>query len=77
MDTALTLSTVVVAGLTILGMISRVVGRVIKGITALINETKENTKAVKDVGTKLENNVSPVLTDHESRITKIEGRLSQ
>jgi len=77
LNTAAAIASVVLAVLTFLGMSGRWVSKIIDEVRRLLVELKNNTKAVNDLGDKVDGNQSAVLTtlnDHEVRIVKLESK---
>lgn len=69
MTTAESISVLVSSVFVILGAVFRVLGRIIKVGRELVEEIRDNTKAVKALGRGFQS--------HENRITGLEGRMKQ
>jgi hypothetical protein len=71
------ISTIASAAFIFMGMSGRWVKNILKEIRALLTELKHNTQAITDLGIKVDVSQSDVmkkLTDHETRISTLEGK---
>jgi cell division septum initiation protein DivIVA len=72
------ISAIVAAAVTFLGATGRWVKQILAEVRKLLTELKNNTTAVKSIGDKVDSNqttVQSTLTDHETRIRTIEGKV--
>lgn len=78
MNNIVAISTIAAAAVTFLGATGRWVKQILAEVRKLLAELKNNTIAVRDIGEKVDSNQSTVqttLSDHETRIRTIEGKV--